>query len=441
VQIASTAADSGPEPGTGQQLVVVPRPVLDRWGVAATVAGNALEFYDFLTYTFFAVYIGRAFFPAGNEFASLLLSLATFGVGFFTRPLGGLLIGAYADRAGRKPALILTFALMAVGTLALAVTPSYASIGVAAPAILVAARLVQGLALGGEVGPSTAVLLETAPPAARGAYSSWQSSSQGIAILAAGLAGLPLALVLTPQQLADWGWRVPFALGLAIVPVGLVLRSRLSETLPARPDGAGGIEVLQLLWRRHRRSLVLAILVIMCLTISTYVNTYMTTYALTTLGLPASKAILATLAGGATITAGALWGGRLSDRFGRRPLMIVPRIATILAIVPAFMFLVHAKTVPALLSVSVVLNLLTILSAVAAIAAVAEVFPSHVRSAGLAISYAFSVSAFGGTTQFVIAWLIGATGDPLSPAYYVIASSLVSLWAMFELPETYRHNA
>ena len=414
-----------------------PRPLLNRWTVAATVAGNALEFYDFLTYSTFAVYIGHAFFPTNSAFASLLLTLATFGVGFLTRPLGGLLIGAYADRAGRRPALMMTISLMTVGTLGLVLTPSYASIGMSAPAILIVARLVQGFALGGEVGPSTAVLLECAPSGSRGLFVSWQSASQGIAICAAGLVGLALSMTLDKGQLAAWGWRVPFALGLVIVPVGLYIRRRLPETLEA-PGSRGSAAVLGLLWRQHRRPLLLAVAIIMCLTISTYVSGYMTTYALTTLGMPASKAMLATIANGAVLAAGALLGGRLSDRFGRKPVMIVPRIALVAAVYPAFLLLVTVTTSGVLVFVTALLTLLGVLSGAAALTALTEVFPNEVRSSGLAISYAISVSVFGGTTQFVIAWLIGATGDRLSPAYYVILTSVISLWAMFKLPETLR---
>jgi MFS family permease len=420
-------------------------PALGAWAVAATVAGNALEFYDFLTYATFAVYIGKAFFPAGDPFANLLLSLATFGVGFLTRPLGGLLIGAYADRAGRRPALTLTIALMSVGTLALVLTPTYAAIGAAAPVILVLARLVQGLALGGEVGPSTAVLLECAAPGRAGWMTSWQAASQGIAILAAGLVGLALAQLLGPQQLADWGWRIAFALGLAIVPVGVVIRRRLPETLErhvvaagagaeARTGASGSMRVLRALVTEHGRVLGLAILVIMSLTISTYVNNYMTTYALTTLGMPASEALWATLVNGAVIAGAARLGGHLSDRRGRRLVMIAPRALLILVIYPAFLFLVGAKSLWALVGVTALLTALSSLSAAAALAAVTEVFPNAVRSSGLAVSYALAVSLFGGTTQFVVAWLTHATGDPMSPAFYVILSSAASLWAMWRLP-------
>lgn len=414
-----------------------PRALLDRWAVAATVAGNALEFYDFLAYSTFAIYISHAFFPTGNAFASLLLTLATFGVGFLTRPLGGLLIGAYADRAGRRPALMLTISLMTVGTLGLVLTPSYATIGLSAPLILILARLVQGLALGGEVGPSTAVLLECAPASRRAFFVSWQNASQGVAVLAAGLVGYALSTILEQERLAAWGWRVPFALGLAIVPVGLYIRRRLPETLEVT-GSRGSAAVLGILWRQHRNPLLLAILIIMSLTVSTYVTAYMTTYALTTLGMPASKAMFASIANGAVMAAGALLGGRLSDRFGRKPVMIVPRIALGVVVLPAFLLLVTVTTTGVLVFVTALLTLLSVLSAAAALTALAEVFPNEVRSSGVAISYAFSVTLFGGTTQFIIAWLIGMTGSRVSPAYYVIFTSAISLWAMFKLPQSSR---
>jgi len=410
----------------------VPRPTLDRWTVAATVAGNALEFYDFLAYSTFAVYIGHAFFPTGNALSSLLLTLATFGIGFLTRPLGAAWIGAYADRVGRRPALMLSISLMSLGTLGLVLTPSYAAIGIAAPLILVIARLLQGLALGGEVGASTAVLFEGAPSAQRGLFVGWQTASQGLAILTAGLVGFALSGVLSHQQLAEWGWRVPFVLGLTIIPVGIYVRRRLPETLEA-PGSRGSAAVLSLLWAQHRASLVLAVLIIMCTTISTYVTNYMTTYAFTSLHMPASKALIATIANGAFMAIAGLWGGRLSDRFGPMRVMIFPRIVLLLAVYPTFALLVRFSTLGALVVATSLLTLLGTLSQPAMLTALSDVFPNHVRGSGLAISYALSVSVFGGTTQFMIAWLIGTTGDQLSPAYYVILTSVVGLWAMLKL--------
>jgi MFS family permease len=278
------------------------------------------------------------------------------------------------------------------------------------------------------------MLLECAPAARRGFFVSWQNGSQGVAVLTAGLVGFVISILLDKEQLTSWGWRVPFALGLMIVPVGIYIRRRLPETLAA-PCSRGGAAVLRVLWGQHRQPLVLAILIMMCLTISTYANNYMTTYALTALGMPASGALLATVANGAVLAGAAIWGGSLSDRFGRKALMILPRIALVVAILPAFMLLLRFTSTAVLVFVTALLTLLGGLSAAAALTAISEAFPNAVRSSGVAVSYAVSVAVFGGTTQFMLAWLIGTTGSRLSPAYYVIASSIISLWAMFKLPE------
>ena len=223
------------------------------------------KFYDFAAYAFFAVYIGQAFFPASTAFASLLLSLGAFGVGYIFRPLGGVLIGAFADRAGRRPAMLLTIVLITAGTMGLALTPSYQSIGLAAPVIVVLCRLVQGFAIGGEVGPASAFLIEIAPANRRGLHGSWQLASQGLAALAAGAIGLALSLVLEKADLAAWGWRVPFLLSLLLVPVGLYLRRAMPETVERRPTAGPS-------WGaalgRQARLLVLAILIILGGTVS-----------------------------------------------------------------------------------------------------------------------------------------------------------------------------
>jgi MFS family permease len=249
----------------------------------------------------------------------------------------------------------------------------------------------------------------------------------------AGVVGFALSTILDERQLASWGWRASFALGLMIVPVGIYIRRRLPETLEV-PGTRGSTAVLGLLWQRHRKGLLFSILIVMCVTISTYVNSYMTTYALTALGMPAASAMLATVANGTVFAAAALSGGRLSDQFGRRAAMIVPRIALVFAVFPAFVLLVRFTSTGVLMCVTALLTLLSSLSAAAALTAMSEAFPNQVRSSGLAISYAVSVSVFGGTTQFIIAWLIGTTGNRLSPAYYVIVSSVIGLWAMFKLP-------
>ena len=410
------------------------RPAIGRWAITAAVAGNAIEFFDFLAYSFYSVYIGRAFFPTRDEFFSLLLSLATFGVGFVMRPLGGFVIGSFADRAGRRPAMVLTISLMTVGTMGVALTPSYATIGIAAPIILVLARLVQGIALGGEVGPSTALLLEAAPPGRGGAWVSWQGASQGAATLMAGVAGFTLATLLDARQLAAWGWRVPFLLGLLIVPLGIYIRRNLPETLEKHAPRDGEPSAVRLIWRHHQAALWLGLTIVMCQTISAYVCSYMTTYALTALAMPASQAMVATVMTGLATVLGAKLGGHLSDRVGRKPVMIVSRALMLFAIYPAFLFLIQAANVWALGSVAALLALLTSAGTAASMVALVEIFPAAVRSSGMSITNAVSVSLFGGTTQFVNAWLIGATGNKLSPAFYVIVSSVIGIWAMFKLP-------
>jgi MFS family permease len=402
--------------------------------VAATVAGNALEFYDFVTYAFFAVYIGKAFFPASTPLGSLLLSVAVFGVGFVSRPLGGVLIGAFADRAGRKPAMLLTIGLITVGTLGLALTPSYASIGLAAPVIVVLCRLIQGLALGGEVGPSSAFLIESAPPEQRGLYASWQLASQGVATLVAGALGIVMVSVLTPAELQAWGWRVPFAAGLLLVPVAFYLRSSMPETLhaaPAHPDQVGIPGLM-----RQQRIIALAILVVLGGTVSNYVGNYMTTYAIATLKFPPLIAMGATVMVGVATLACSLLGGWLCDRYGRKPVMLWPRVATAALTVPAFGLLVGHPTPATLLGVTTFLAALTAVSGAASLVAIPELLPRGVRATGLSIAYAVGVALFGGTTQFIVTWLLGATGNPAAPAWYVAGTSVITAIAMLALPES-----
>jgi len=410
-------------------------PKISRGALLATLAGNTLEFYDFITYSFFAVYVGRAFFPTDSEFASLLLSVATFGVGFLTRPLGGIWIGAYADRAGRKPALLLTIVLMTIGTLGLCATPSYASIGFAAPILLVISRLVQGVALGGEVGAASSVLIEAAPPGKRALYMSLQSLSQGVATLGAGIVGITVALILSPAQLASWGWRAAFAVGLLLVPVGFYLRRALPETLPT-PTHTSAVSVLGAVLRDHRRELILVVLVTMCMTVSTYVLTFMTTYAITTLDMDASSALVAPVVLGAFTIIGALIGGPICERFGRKRTLIVSRLMTIVVVIPLFMYVVHARTVFSLSAMIASLSLVMFPGVVAALTTMAEIFPAEIRAAGISLAYALTVTIFGATTQVAVTWLLEVTGSPLAPAGYIIVTSVISIIAMMMMRET-----
>ena len=270
----------------GSEPVPAVAPSLPIRKVFAVAIGNALEFYDFLTFSIFAVQIGHCFFPEEASGTALLKTLAFFGAGFGTRPIGGIVLGIYGDRAGRRPAMLLSFLLMGIAIFGLALTPSYAQIGPAAPILLLMFRLLQGFALGGEVGPSTAFLVEAAPAHRRGLYVALQSTTQSVAVAAAGIVGLVLSASLTPDQLDGWGWRVAFLLGAAIVPFGLMLRRRLPETMGPAERAALPPEKRRI----SPRLIVLGMLMLVMGTVCSYVLIYMTSYAQHSLHLPPSTA-------------------------------------------------------------------------------------------------------------------------------------------------------
>ena len=391
--------------------------------IAAVVAGNALEFYDFLTYAFFAVYIGRAFFPSSTPAASLLASLATFGVGFVTRPIGSFVIGGMGDRLGRKPAMILTFALMGIAILGLSLTPSYSKIGIAAPILVIVFRMLQGFALGGEVGPTTAFLLEAAPPERRGFYTAFQSWTQHLAVLISGLVGYGLSNLLSEQQLQDFGWRLAFLIGALIIPFGLVVRRDLPETFHRADHGARESVPL----RPYIPIAAIGVMLLGSGTIGTYVSTYMTTYAIATLHMPARIAFAPTIVFGLTGVAFDLVSGALSDRLGRKPVMLLPTALLLALILPAFRVIAHFRTAATLVGATTVLSILLSLSVVPMIAWLTESLPASIRSGGVAVVYAVAIATFGGTTQYIVAWLINRTGNALAPAWYWTAAAGVGL--------------
>ena len=394
--------------------------------VVAVVIGNLLEFYDFLVFTFFAVMIADAFFPGESQIGRLLGALATFGVGFVTRPLGAAVIGAYADREGRRAALTLTLTLMALGSGIIAVTPTYAQIGLAAPIILLVARLIQGFSCGGEVGPATTYLLESVPIHKRAAVTAWQGYSQQVAIFLGSLAGVILTSTLETQAMHAWGWRIPFLLGVVIAPVALYIRRELPETFEPQTERTTG-DVLGTLVRHHWRQVVIGILIICGGTVSTYMFNYMTTFAITTLHLSATIGTTLTLTGSVAAMAG-IFVGVLLDRFGRKRMLILLRAMFIAIIYPTYLFMTSPGASPWLVvSLNMLVNFVFSTTLGAVYAFLPEAFPKAVRSSGLSVLYALGVTIFGGTTQFVVAWLIDWTGDPMVPAWYQIAASLVGI--------------
>jgi len=397
--------------------------------VLAVVAGNGLEFYDFIAYAFFALQISRTFFPARTPGTSLLLSLATFGAGFLMRPLGALVLGRLADRVGRRPAMVVSFSLMGVGMVGLALTPSYAAIGPAAPLLVILWRLVQGFSVGGEVGASLAWLVEAAPPERRGLYSSLQPMTADAAAFCAGLVGVALSSTLTPVQLDEFGWRIAFLLGAAIVPVGLALRRALPETpAAAEPPSAPAAD--------YRRVALLGFGMLASGTVIGYVLDYLTTYAADTLGMSAQLAFAATMVSAFTMMCCDPLGGWLSDRMGRRPVMIVSTALLAGCTYPAFLAIVHFHSPGALYGGCVLLGVFTGLNQGPVVAALAESLPRRVRAGTLSLVYALAIAVFGGSTQFAVKWLLRASGNALAPGWYMLGAALLGLVCMSLLKES-----
>lgn len=407
--------------------------VLKPGHVAAVAAGNALEFYDFLTYGFFAPQIGRAFFPSHDPATSLLTALATFGVGFLMRPVGAAVIGVIADKAGRKPAMLLAFMLMGVTMLGMALIPSAARIGPLAGVLAVACRMVQGFALGGQVGPSTTYMVEAAPPGRRGFFVSLQFVSQQIAIITSGVVGFTLAHSLSEEALGGWGWRAAFLVGLVIVPFGLFLRRGLEESMPEAHGAAGARPAASS--AGFGVAAVLGLLLLAGGTTVNYLGNYTTTYATQTLHLSSVAGFASTIAVGIGGLTGSALGGVLGDRHTRRPWIIWPFAVQALIMVPMFMAVVATRSPPVLWLVTAVFSFVNGIYSTNTLVFIAENMPTAIRGRSTGLIYAVSISVFGGSTQFIVAWLTVLTHSPLAPAWYATGVVALSLAASLFLPK------
>lgn len=401
--------------------------------VAAAVVGNALSFYDFLTYSFFSIQIGHAFFPSHDRSASLLASLAVFGVGFVSRPIGSIIIGRMGDRVGRKPAMVLSFTLLGIAIVGLALTPSYAAIGMAAPVLAIAFRLLQGFALGGEVGPTTAYLLEAAPPERRGFYTSFQATTQDFAVCCAGFVGVALSHVLDGPTFDIYGWRIAFLIGALIVPFGFFIRRSMPETHNPLADTVQEPPGERI---RYRRVIALCFLMLASATVASYVLSYMTTYAMDTLGLPAKIAFWATVVNGGVAVPFDMLGGWLSDRVGRKPVMIVCWALLLVCAIPSFAVMAAYHTAGALLGMTALLSALAAMGSTPIIIALTEGLPARVRSGAVAMTYAFAISIFGGSAQPIVKLLIVFMHNPIAPAWYLAVALAMGLVAMIVMHET-----
>jgi len=396
--------------------------------VLAASIGNALEWFDFVVYGFFALTISKLFFPAGDETVSLLLTFVTFGVPFFMRPLGAIVLGGYADRHGRKATLVLTIGLMLLGTVVIAVMPTYQSIGVLAPLLILIARMIQGFSAGGEFGSATVFLAEQNPDR-RGFYASWQFAGQGLSALLATGFGVVLNSVLTAEQLEMWGWRIPFLFGLLIGPVGYYIRRHVDETLEFQSGPTTATPFREAITSGKKRLLV-ALGTIVLLTVAAYTAVYMPTYAIRELGLPPVVGFLAGLLAGAIQIVLVPMAGALSDRVGRLPIAAAAVVAIFISVHPLFAWLVASPTIGSLLFVQTIIGVLVAAYAGSIPALICELFPTCVRTTAVSTSYSLAVAIFGGSAPFIIASLIDVTGNSLVPSYYLMFAAAISLVAL-----------
>lgn len=397
--------------------------------IAAASIGNALEWYDFVVYGFFATILAPLFFPAKDTTTSLLVAFATFGITFLVRPIGAIILGAYADRRGRKSAFTLTIVLMTISTAMIAFAPTYASIGMGAPLIIVFARIIQGLSAGGEFGSATALLAEQ-NPSKRGYFASWQFASQGVtAVLATGVGVLLFAFV-SKAQVVEWGWRLPFFVGLLIGPVAFYIRKRVDEPfefLSANRNGKS--PVVEAFSECKIRMLTSFGLVVLC-TVGMYTILFMPAYATRQLGLQSSGAYAAGFLAGTIQLIVIPLAGLLSDRIGRISLAAISASALLIAIYPLFNWLVISPALETLLTVEGILGLLLAGYMGGLAALMVELFPTRMRTTGLSISYSLGVAIFGGFAPFINAWLISLTHDKLAPSFYLMLSAAISLVAL-----------
>jgi MHS family proline/betaine transporter-like MFS transporter len=407
-----------------------------RQAVSAAVIGNVLEWYDFAVYGYIAVILARKFFPAGDEVTALLSTFLAYGLGFLARPLGGIILGRIGDTHGRKVALLITIALMAGGTVLIGILPTYAAIGIAAPLLLVAARLMQGFSAGGEWGTSTAYIVEWAPKGQRGFYGSFQQLSvvAGL-LLGSGVAAL-LNTILDPAQMDAWGWRVPFLLGGILGPVGLWMRRNIDETpayTKAKAAPAPVVTAETNPWLLAGRAFGFTIVWTVCFYV---LLAYMPTYTQKYLKISASAALWANTIGLLALMIFIPIMGAWSDKIGRKPLLLACCVAFIVVPYPFFSFLLSGVSFTQLVLVQIVFAILISTFSGAGPAAIAEIFPTRTRSTWMTSGYALAVAIFGGFAPFISVWLINHFDSPLAHVFYLIAAAIVSTVVIATLRET-----
>jgi MFS family permease len=391
------------------------------WSVIRVSSGNFLEMYDFMVFGYYASAIGKAFFPSGNPFVSLMLSLMTFGAGFLMRPLGAIVLGAYTDRHGRRAGLLLTLGLMSVGIFSIASVPGYTTIGLFAPLLVLIGRLLQGFSAGMELGGVSVYLSEIATPGHKGFYVSWQSGSQQVAVMFAALVGVVLNSKLPPEKMTAWGWRVPLLLGCVIIPFLFRLRRSLQETdeFIARKHRPSTSEILRSL-KANWGIVVIGTMMVTMTTVSFYMITaYTPTFGNTVLHMAARDSLIVTLCVGASNLFWLPVMGALSDRVGRRPLLLVFTILMLVTAYPAMLWLVREPTFARLLAVELWLSFLYGSYNGAMVVFLTEIMPIDVRTSGFSLAYSLATAVFGGFTPAISTYLIHLTGNRAIPGLWL----------------------
>ncbi len=403
--------------------------------ILRVTSGNFLEQFDFFLFGFYATYIAHTFFPASSEFASLMMTFAVFGAGFLMRPIGAIVLGAYIDKVGRRKGLIMTLSIMAAGTFLIVLIPSYEAIGLWAPLFVLIGRLLQGFSAGAELGGVSVYLAEIATPGRKGFYTSWQSGSQQVAIMVAAAMGFALNAALDQSAISSWGWRLPFLFGCLIVPFIFVLRRKLEETqeFSARRHHLDMKQVFRMLLT-HWPVVVAGMMMVAMTTTAFYLITvYAPTFGKKVLMLSASDSLLVTLL--VTIS-NFFWlpvGGALSDRFGRKPVLIAMTLLALATAYPALMMLAASPGFSMMLGVLLWLSFLYGLYNGAMIPALTEIMPAEVRVAGFSLAYSLATAIFGGFTPVISTALIEYTGDKASPGYWMSFAALCALLATLYL--------
>lgn len=422
--MAQAALDASPAIGSGAQRAIRRRAIL------SCAVGNFVELFDFVIFGLFAAQIGATFFPGNDPVLSLLSAFATYGIGFVMRPVGAVVIGAYGDKMGRKSALVLTVGLMATATALTGLIPSHASIGLWAPVLLVICRLVQGFSTGGEWGGAAAFLVEFAPPGRRGLVGSMQQFSVGLALVFATLCAGILNSTLDKEAMITWGWRVPFILGFVLAPIGLYLRSRVSET-PAFDRTVAQKQVASNpvidAVTTYRRPVLAAFGLSIVGTVGNYTfNIFMPSFASGQLGIAASTANYSAAFAAVVLTILTPAAGWLSDVIGRKATLLISAIGYVVVAYPLFLFVTSHPNGTGLVVTQSVAAVLLALYAGPLCAILAELFPTRIRFTALSIGYSLAVTIFGGFAPFIATFLIRETGSPISPALYVVVSAVIS---------------